>query len=359
MEKLCSIQNVGIYLAVNNEVRKNILHNRLLQQLDGFNLYYENILETEKIVVKDLQELQIPQNSIVVPQNAYYFPDGTFYSLEARIAFRLCNTGMDFWCDENVWYLPYMLQYLLETKQRTFVHGAGIAVNDTDGYLLVAFGGIGKTCFVANAIKRDNVKLLGDDLIIVAADGTLRSYPRPFCLYPYHKALFPEFFEGKKLHFEEMRTDRYFLRASRKLKKKLHIPDPIIYDYLPVSPIHLFPKEKVQVEPVKVKKVFVLRRIVGLTEVQVKPAKDRDRVASFTHSVIQHEWSVGIRLEFNYLAHQEHSYKDTADAQYQTIRNCLDHAEEFYYIDIPGNMDAERVSFELNRVVLDGEKCNG
>ena len=357
MEKLCSIQDVGIYLSVDYEMRKNILRNRLMEQLDGFDSYYRNTAEIERIIVKDLQELQIPQNSIVVPQNAYYFPDGTFYSLEAKIAFQMCDVGMTFWCDENVWYLPYMLQYLLEAKQRTFLHGAGIAVNGTDGYLLVAFGGIGKTCFVANAIKQDNVKLLGDDLIIAGADGTLRSYPRPFCLYPYHKTLFPQFFDGKKLHFEEVRTDRYFLRASRKLKKKLHIPDSIIYDYLPVSPIHLFPQEKVEVEPVRVKKVFVLRRVVGLTGLQIRPATDLDGIASFAHSVIQHEWSIGIRLEFNYLAHQEHDYGDMANAQYQTIRNCLKHAEEFYYIDIPENMEAERVSLELNKVILGGQKC--
>ena len=89
MEKLCSIQDVGIYLSVDHEMRKNILRNRLMEQLDGFDSYYRNTAEIERIIVKDLQELQIPQNSIVVPQNAYYFPDGTFYSLEAKIAFQM------------------------------------------------------------------------------------------------------------------------------------------------------------------------------------------------------------------------------------------------------------------------------
>ena len=40
MEKLCSIQDVGIYLSVDHEMRKNILRNRLMEQLDGFDSYY-------------------------------------------------------------------------------------------------------------------------------------------------------------------------------------------------------------------------------------------------------------------------------------------------------------------------------
>lgn len=353
-KKLCNVQNIGVYLSVENPVRKVLIKERIQVQIDGFATYYEGVPETEKIVLRDLFTLSIPKGTIVVPDNAYYFPDGTFYSLEAGIALRMAEWGMDMWVGEDTSYLPYAVQFLLEKRSQTFVHGAGVAVDGTDGYLLLAFGGIGKTCFVANALKKDRVTLLGDDLVILGENGELFSYPRPFCLYPYHRVLFPQFFEGKKFHFEEMRPDRYVLRISKKLKQKLGIKDKVIYDYLPVSPIHLFKKEKMQVAPVRLKKAFVLRRVTGLESIRVLPAEDLDRVANFAHDVIQFEWSVGIRLEYNYLAHREESHCDAASRQYGTIRKCLDYAESVVYVDIPEKMDAESVSEELNALILKG-----
>lgn len=350
MEKISIVQNVGIYLDVRDEKRRHILADRLRRQMDGFAEYYQGKPEQYRVIVKDLMELEIPDGAVSVPDNAY-FKCGLFYSIEAKVAFRETDEGMIFWTDENVWYLPYMLEYIWERQGATFVHGAAVS-KDGEGFLLVAFGGIGKTCFISEAVKQKSVKILGDDLIILNREGNLYSFPRPFCLYEYHKGLFPEYFKGKKFHFEELRPDRYILRIMRKLKKELHIKDTIIYDYLPVSPIHLFAREKVETESVPVKKIFLVRRIKGLTKVNTRPFTDIEQAVNFAHDVIQHEWSVGVRLEFNYLAHKGEAYTSRAQKQYDIILSAFQRAGHIAQVDIPENMSAEEVSKALYKIVL-------
>lgn len=162
---LCNIHNISVELVMNNRDRMEKYLEYLSMCIDGFDEYYRDSKTDKVLLVRDIEELEIPEYAIVVPENAYYF-DGIFYSLEARIAFRMQKNGMEFWAYEHAWYLPYILQLILEDENKTFIHGAGIAVHG-EGILISAFGGIGKTCFIANAVKQENVKLLGDDLIII------------------------------------------------------------------------------------------------------------------------------------------------------------------------------------------------
>lgn len=347
---LCNIHNVSVDLEMNDSNRTGKYLEYLAMCIDGFSEYYKDTKTDKVLLVKDINDLEIPENALVVPENAYFF-DGIFYSLEAGIAFRANSNGMEFWAYDNAWYLPYILQLILEDENKTFIHGAGIAV-DGGAYLISAFGGIGKTCFIANAVKSDNVKLLGDDLIIIGNDGYCYSYPRPFCLYEYHKSLFPQYFEGKKIHYETFRADRYFLRIQRHLKMMLNIKDNIVYDYLPVSPIHLFPKEKLQIDKLPIKKLFVMRRVKGIKEILVSKISNVEKVANFTHDVIQHEWSVGIRLEYNYFAHMEENYALRALKQYEIIKSAFKTIPEMWYVDIPEKMSAEEVSSQLNKLIL-------
>ncbi len=196
------------------------------------------------------------------------------------------------------------------------------------------------------------MKPLGDDLIIVDSNGYCFSYPRPFCLYEYHKKLFPQYFEKNKVHYVSYRPDKYFLRIKRHIKHKLNIRDRAVYDYLPVSPIHLFPKEKLQVEKVPIKVLYVMRRKKGITEIETTTANDVEKVVNFTHNVIQHEWSVGLRLEYNCFAHMEESYALRALRQHEIIKKAFSNIREIKYVDIPERMTAEEVSIRLNRLIL-------
>lgn len=355
IKHLCNIHNISVELNIPDKKREKLFLEKFLRIIDGFSEYFSNEKTDKKIIIHDINDLKIPDHALTVPGNAYYFK-GLFYSLEAQIAFQFTEYGMDFWAFDNSWYFPYMLQLLLQQEDKTFIHGAGITVNGTEAYLLSAFGGIGKTCFVSKALKKKNVSLLGDDLVILGKDGYCYSYPRPFCLYKYHKALFPQYFKGKNIHFETFRNNRYLLRLTRKIKVLLHIKDRTIYDYIPVSPIHLFSKEKLQIKPAKISKVFILRRVRGIQRVILKKCSDVTKAANFTHDVIQHEWSTGIRLEYNYYAQIEENYAKMALHQSDIIYQAFLHALEIWYADIPEQMTAENVSAELNRIILEESK---
>ena len=76
------------------------------------------------------------------------------------------------------------------------------------------------------------------------------------------------------------------------------------------------------------------------------------QAVSFAHDIIQHEWSVGIRLEFNYLAHMGEAYIARAKKQYDTILSAFQKAEQIVQVDIPEKMPAEQVSRALCKIVL-------
>lgn len=354
MEKVSQLYNIGVFIDNKDTEWKKITKERLNTNLEGFSEYFEGVDTEYSLILKDLEEVRDKKDYIVVPDNAKYYADGTFYSIELRLAYKIEEKSIIFWVTKEydvTGYTPYLLNYLFEMQNSTFMHGAAISQNNSEGHLIIAFGGIGKTCFIANALKKDDVKLMGDDLIILSEDGTLRSYPRPFCLYPYHKSLFPQFFEGKKFHFEELRPDRYILRIQKKLKFILKIKDSIIYDFIPVSPIRLFHKEKFQKDPVKLKNAYVMRRKSDIDKLEITVATDVEKVANFTQNVILHEWSISVRPLNNLFAQRFESFGKYVDKQFQIILNCLLKAEKIYYIDIPEKMNAEMVSAELNKII--------
>lgn len=351
MKKICNIHQVGLYLDVPNLKREKQLQKRIEEEMDGFCEYFCESNEEQKMVIHDIYDLNIKNGSIVVPQNANYTPERIFVSLEAKVAFQFTEKSMNFWVGKRTWYIPYMLKYLFEMKGATFIHGAGVALNKKEGILLVAFGGIGKTCFIANAAKRPDVTLLGDDLVILREDGNLLSYPRRFCLYQYHKKLFPDYFKKNKVHIIKVQRNSYITRIVDKLLECIRLPKTFC-NYVPVSPIHLFPKEKVEIDAVPLKKVYVLKRIKGIDNIDIQEADDLQKVVSFTHDVILHEWSVGARLEYNYLAHAERNYCDFVNRQRKIIEDCLCFAEKIYYVNIPEKMSAEEVSVKLGTELL-------
>ena len=76
-----------------------------------------------------------------------------------------------------------------------------------------------------------------------------------------------------------------------------------------------------------------MRRIKGLPEISAQPFTDMSQAVSFAHDIIQHEWSVGIRLEFNYLAHMGEAYI-AKKKQYDFILSAFQKAEQIVQVDI-------------------------
>lgn len=234
MKFLYQIHNVGIYLYEDNDNWNNLIEANLKEQFDGFEIYREIMPVEFKLIIKNIRELDERNDAIVVPECSNYYDDGTMRSAYVNIAYKIEKKIVTMWTANETWYTPYLLEILFQQQDITFIHGAGVSVDKKEGKLLLAFGGIGKTCFIANAAKKERVSILGDDLILVSKSGELYSYPRPFCLYEYHKQLFPQYFNTHRVKYVHIEKDMYVKRIIRGLKKLLHIVDSNVYSFVPV-----------------------------------------------------------------------------------------------------------------------------
>jgi len=90
-------------------------------------------------------------------------------------------------------WLVWVVQLALLEQQASFIHCAGLERNGR-AILFPSWGGVGKTAITKRFVSDDGWRLLGDDLVIVARDGTCYGFPRAMVLYPYHSSVFPEVF---------------------------------------------------------------------------------------------------------------------------------------------------------------------
>lgn len=97
----------------------------------------------------------------------------------------------------NEWMM-ILLEYSLLENKCTLIHSAGV-LKDGNAYIFPSWGGVGKTASVAKLIREGEYKLLGDDLVLLKSDGTVYAFPKKFVLYDYHRKLFSDVMEDKKL----------------------------------------------------------------------------------------------------------------------------------------------------------------
>ena len=306
--------------------------------------------------VRNAKEVNSRKDAVVVPECSYSYDDGTIKSEYVDVAYRIEKESVTMWTSDVTWYTPYLLDILFVKQGMTFVHGAGVSVNSQYGELILAFGGIGKTCFIANAARKESVKILGDDLILVSENGELYSYPRPFCLYEYHKVLFPQYFDNHKVKYVHIEKDMYFRRGIRFLKKHLGINDKNVYSFVPVSPVRLFEKNKVEIQPVKIDGVYVLRRNQSYNSVKISKKLSDVEAANFALSVILHEWDIGLKIILNHHAQQFVNFEDYIKPRNEILNKAFRFANSISLVEIPEKMSATDVSIALNNTILEGIK---
>lgn len=356
MKLLYQIHNVGIFIYEDSsEWSKKIIEN-LKVQFEGFEIYNGICPIDYRLIIKNMSELKQRDDAIVVPECSYYYTDGTMRSEYAKVAYKIEDSLVLMWADSETWYAPFLLEILFHKQGITFVHGAGVAIDNSYGELLLAFGGIGKTCFIANAINKDNVSLLGDDLILVSKSGELFSYPRPFCLYEYHKDLFPQFFSKNNVKFVHIKKDQYVRRFFRGLKKIFNVRDNNIYSFLPVSPTKLFSRDKIQLTPVKIDCIYVLRRHQGVNKVNSFKLDSSLKVSNFALNVILHEWDVGLKIILNRHAQSFTNIREYITSRYEILFEAFSKANNLYCVDIPEKLSSIEVSKELNNLIIEGRK---
>lgn len=354
MEFLYQIHNIGIYIDNGSLDWKKKIKENIKEQFDGFEIYH-GVRDIEyKLIMKDMDSIEKRTDAVVVPECSYFYEDGIMRSRYLNIAYQIWDKAVIMWTSGETWYTPYLLEIMFEKQGITFVHGASIAVDQTTGKLLLAFGGIGKTCFIANAVKKNRVTMLGDDLILVSRTGELYSYPRPFCLYEYHKALFPQYFKKHKVKYVHIENNMYVKRGIRKLKKILKIHDRNVYSFLPVSPARLFPKNKIQIEPIKLNDIYILRRNQKVKTLIISELNSAEQAANFAIDVILHEWDIGLKVILNYHAQKFVNIVDYIKPRYEILQSAFGHVSAINCVDIPEKLSATDVSRELNKIILGG-----
>jgi hypothetical protein len=102
----------------------------------------------------------------------------------------------------------------------TFVHAAGVE-KDSRAILFPSWGRVGKTALVAHFVQKLGWKLLGDDLVLLSADGTSHGFPRPMVLYPYHKSVFQEVFRKGRGPVAPSIINRFLTHIARPVKDLL------------------------------------------------------------------------------------------------------------------------------------------
>lgn len=102
---------------------------------------------------------------------------------DERFCFNFVDRPLVVYCDSYKIPLTFLVELVLLSKGYSLIHSAAVRYNKKN-YLLVGFGGVGKTTIVS-AIIDDGGKLFGDDIVIVNGKEVL-SFPRDFAIYPYH-----------------------------------------------------------------------------------------------------------------------------------------------------------------------------
>lgn len=163
-----------------------------------------------------------PYRHFVVPDGTVRFQDWravpgvVLFSPEERHATRRSGDGFEIFSDSPIVLINLLLQTVALRQGRTLLHAAGWCDGGGDVTLLPGPGGVGKTALLAAAVQRHGARLLGDDLVLVGAEGAA-AFPRDFVLKDYHRGLFPAAFadaQAARRSRDRWRPLIAFLRAN-------------------------------------------------------------------------------------------------------------------------------------------------
>ncbi|MGC9521715.1 MAG: hypothetical protein ACP5HG_07515 [Anaerolineae bacterium] len=257
--------------------------------------------------------------------------------------------------EESPLSLPFLLQSLLLLQSKSFVHAAGISIEDR-GLLLPAFGGVGKTSFIARVSRVPGVRVFGDDMVIVTQHGTMEPYLRPFALYEYHRELFPDFYARNQLRYKPLTLSWRIFNKIRAEAGKLMGKDwqqpwnTVRTGYVPVSPERVLGSRALAERPTKLEEVYVLQR-ANTAILQISPI-EANKGVEFMLGVLYHEWYSQLRLLLSWLVHREQSIRGYLGAVEGIIRSAVSSCRRVNRVLIPREMSPMEFADELLQYVL-------
>lgn len=114
-----------------------------------------------------------------------------------KVAVRFSPNNLTVYLDVSGMPINPWLQLLLVPQGVTLVHAAAVEKNGS-ALLLPAFGGAGKTLATGLLVRDHDYKFLGDDIVMLKADGSVLPFPRPLFFYNHHLDVFEDFFAKRK-----------------------------------------------------------------------------------------------------------------------------------------------------------------
>ncbi|MDF1756309.1 MAG: hypothetical protein P1U89_26205 [Verrucomicrobiales bacterium] len=109
------------------------------------------------------------------------------------------SSGFVICADYSNFLINLYIQLLLSEMGMTMMHAAAFEAKDGRVTILAGAGGIGKTAVLGYVVGEQGLKHLGDDIIIVDGAGVCHAFPRQFVLKSYHKEIYSDIFEAKRL----------------------------------------------------------------------------------------------------------------------------------------------------------------
>lgn len=224
-------------LFVEHICKKSDVHN------DGLKGY----IEIEKIENIDLKNVRSIGDDYFIGDNIYV--DKKFGVILKRCSENKIKLSVTQECNE---WLIIAFELMLLQQEKTIIHAASV---EKDGKVLLmpSWGGVGKTATVCTFVN-NGWKLLGDDLVVIDKNKNAIPFLKPFVIYPYHKAIFPQLFSSSsKNHIIKNTKFSSVLGSFIPAIKRTLRPFPKILAYLRkhnpqsmrVSPLDIFASDEI------------------------------------------------------------------------------------------------------------------
>lgn len=286
------------------------------------------------------------KNAETIP-NIGFMSDGVYCDYRKEVAFKYSSGNLTLWLGGRTSVsFPALFQEFYRITGKYFLHGAGI-VNGDRSIILTGSGGIGKTSFIASAMKRKGVKLLGDDLIILDEHGYSYPYLRPFCMYPYHKKLFNDLFMRVRPKYMSNHPliKRLQSRANRYFNSRLY------NSFYPASPSDIYPKDQLCTSSSKISDIYFVRRVIGIEEVSVTKKTNPDNLALKCASIMDYEFREVQRILLPYRILTGINNHEQEVERNRVFRSAFTKSQ-VHLVSVPYDMGAAATSEMLDKVIL-------
>jgi len=271
--------------------------------------------------ISKFQELKTIPN-----QYSYYLEDNThiFFSKKRNAILYINDKGVILYTGKTLAYsIPFLITLIGIDKDYYFIHSAGVVINDKSN-LMFGYGGIGKTATLSQAYKQKNIKVMGDDLNLIYKDGLVSPYYRPFCIYQYHRALFPQYFDKKTP--KKISKPNIFNRIIRKLSLNTGRNSSIEFNYNTISIDSLFEADKLICEKKLINKIIFVERIENVSFESRLVSINSAEASMLIFNIMLTEYDKYIKDFIVLLTYMGISFDNFCSNSLSIINNALNHA---------------------------------